>query len=140
MDNHASKAPISFTEYGIPIRNLWHMLLYAWNEVPLKHGWTFEAVEDAPTLDALLASVLVKLMQQRLRIGLAHDYVEQKQTVRGIRGRIDFSETLKKRTLERTQVVCDAQLYSANSLKNQIVRSTLARLLKVGQFGPETAA
>jgi 5-methylcytosine-specific restriction enzyme subunit McrC len=129
-----------FTEYGIPIRNLWHMLLYAWNEVPLKHEWTFEAVEDAPTLDALLASVLVKLMQQRLRIGLAHDYVEQKQIVRGIRGRIDFSETLKKRTLERTQVVCDAQLYSANSLKNQIVRSTLARLLKVGQFGPETAA
>ena len=32
------------TEYGIPIRNLWHMLLYAWDELPVNgdggHGAT----------------------------------------------------------------------------------------------------
>jgi len=135
-----SPNPTQFTEYGIPIRNLWHMLLYAWNEVPLKHEWALEAVEHAPTLDALLASVLMKLMQQRLRIGLAHDYVDEKQTLRGLRGRIDFAETLKSRSLERSQIVCEAQGYSANSLKNQIIRSTLVRLMKVGQFGPFDAA
>ena len=27
-----STSPVQYTEYGIPIRNLWHMLLYAWNE------------------------------------------------------------------------------------------------------------
>jgi 5-methylcytosine-specific restriction enzyme subunit McrC len=134
------KERVQHTEYGIPIRNLWHMLLYAWNEVPLKHEWALAAVEHAPTLDALLASVLMKLMQQRLRIGLAYDYVDEKQTLRGLRGRIDFGETLKNRTLERSQVICEAQSYSANSLKNQIIRSTLARLMKVGQFGPEAAS
>ncbi|HMB24777.1 MAG TPA: hypothetical protein VKP08_18160 [Anaerolineales bacterium] len=127
-----------FTEYGIPIRNLWHMLLYAWNEVPLKHEWMLEAVEDAPTLDALLASILVKLVQQRLRIGLGHEYVAEKRALNAPRGRIDFAESLKQRSLERSQLVCDVQGYSANSLKNQIVRSTIARLVKVGHFGPET--
>ena len=53
------------TEYGIPIRNLWHMLLYAWNEISLETQWAMADVERAPTLDALLASVLMKLMQGR---------------------------------------------------------------------------
>jgi 5-methylcytosine-specific restriction enzyme subunit McrC len=96
-------------------------------------------VERAPTLDSLLASVLVRLMQQRLRIGLGHEYVDTAGALRGIRGRINFAETIKRQELERGQVVCEFQGFRANSLKNQIIRSTLARLVKVGQFGPEPA-
>jgi 5-methylcytosine-specific restriction enzyme subunit McrC len=135
--------PSSFTEYGIPIRNIWHMLLYAWNEVPLNElrGWALKDayVESAPTLDTLLASVLIRLMQQRLRIGLGHDYMEEAGTLRGIRGRINFAESLRQQSLDRGQLICEFQGYRANSLTNQIIRSTLARLLKIGQFGPEPA-
>ena len=136
------KDPIQFTEYGIPIRNLWHMLLYAWNEVPLNsvHGWILEDAERAPTLDTLLASILMKLMQQRLRIGLGHDYQNEQRKVPGIRGRIQFAESLKQRTLERGQLICEFQGYSANSPTNQIIRTTLARLMKVGQFGPDATS
>ena len=130
-----------FTEYGIPIRNVWHMLLYAWNEVPVGdlRGWALReaAVEEAPTLDALLASVLIRLMQQRLRIGLGHDYIEEEGSLRGIRGRIRFGETIKQHALERGQLICEYQGYRVNSRKNQIIRSTLARLIKVGHFGPD---
>ncbi|HSL44433.1 MAG TPA: hypothetical protein VK897_13435, partial [Anaerolineales bacterium] len=73
----------TYTEYGIPIRNLWYMLLYAWNEVPIKHGWARASVEQAPTLDALLGAILMQLMQQRLRIGLGHDYVDEQRALRG---------------------------------------------------------
>lgn len=137
-----SKDPLQFTEYGIPIRNLWHMLLYAWNEVPLDgaRSWMMAYAEQAPTLDALLALILIKLMQQRLRIGLGHDYVEQEQKVAGIRGRIQFGESLKQRTLDRGQMICEFQKYSANSPKNQIIRTTLARLMKAGHFGADTAS
>jgi 5-methylcytosine-specific restriction enzyme subunit McrC len=137
-----SKDPIPFTEYGIPIRNLWHMLLYAWDEAPLNamHGWMMEEAENAPTLDTLLASILIRLMQQRLRIGLGHNYVEEERRFPGVRGRINFAESLKQRTLDGGQLICDFQGFSVNAAKNQIIRSTLARLLKVGQFGPETAS
>jgi 5-methylcytosine-specific restriction enzyme subunit McrC len=87
-----------------------------------------------------MASVLVRLMQQRLRIGLGHDYVDEERPLPRIRGRIDFTETLKQRTLDRSQVVCEFQGYSANSPKNQIIRTTLARLMKVGQFNTYTAS
>jgi 5-methylcytosine-specific restriction enzyme subunit McrC len=129
--------PVQWTEYGIPIRNLWHMLLYAWNEWPLKIQGAMQNVERAPTLDALLASILVTLMQQRLRIGLGRSYVNEEGTLRGIRGRINFAESLKHHTFERDQAYCEFQQYSANSLQNQIIRTTLTRLLQIGQFGPD---
>ena len=133
---------MQFTEYGIPIRNLWHMLLYAWNEAPLNaiQGWMLEEAERAPTLDALLASILIRLMQQRLRIGLGHDYINEERKSPGIHGRINFAQSLKQHTLDEGQLICDFQGYSANSSNNRIIRSTLARLLKVGQFGPNAAS
>jgi len=142
INSQTSKDLIPFTEYGIPIRNLWHMLLYAWDEVPLNaiQGWMMEEAERAPTLDTLLASILIKLMQQRLRIGIGHNYVDEKRKVPGVRGRINFAESLKQRTLDSGQLICEFQGFSVNAAKNQIIRSTLARLLKVGQFGPQAAS
>ena len=132
-----SQATARFTEYGVPIRNLWHMLLYAWNEAPLKGDWIRQDIENAPTLDALLASVLVKLMQQRLRIGLGREYVGQAGLLRGIRGRIDFGESLRQHAFERGEAYSEYQGYSANEPRNQIIRTTLVRLARAGQFGLE---
>jgi 5-methylcytosine-specific restriction enzyme subunit McrC len=120
------------------------MLLYAWNEVPASalRGWAMEDVdaERAPTLDTLLASLLIKLMQQRLRIGLGHDYIDEERSLQRLRGRINFGETLRQRTLDRGQLICEFEGYSANSSKNQVIRTTLDRLIKVGQFGIEDSA
>ncbi len=142
MDSSASAATretIRWTEYGIPIRNLWYMLLYAWNEVPIQTFDVMEDIENAPTLDALLASMLVKLVYQRLRIGLGRDYVDEKRTLKGIRGKINFTDSLKHRTFERGEAHCEFQHYSLNTPKNQIIRSTLIRLVQTGQFGPDPA-
>ena len=38
---------------GVPIRNIWYMLLYAWGEAGAVDLWRAE-VEAAPSLDALL--------------------------------------------------------------------------------------
>jgi len=135
-----SASPISYTEYGIPIRNLWHMLLYAWNEASIKTHWSLKDAEDAPTLDALLASILAKLIRQRIRIGLGRNYVDQHESIQGIRGRINFPESLRQRSFERGEAYCEFPQYSANTSKNQIIRSTVSRLVQVGNFGPDQKA
>jgi hypothetical protein len=50
MNSQTPQPPLEYTEYGVPIRNLWHMLLYAWNEVPVNamRGWALESVERLP--------------------------------------------------------------------------------------------
>src|ERR1044071_9208860 len=86
--------PITFTEYGIPIRNLWHMLLYAWNKPSLSRQISIGEVESAPTLDALLALILIKLLQQRMRVGLGQGYIETSERTRAVRGRVRFSASM----------------------------------------------
>jgi 5-methylcytosine-specific restriction enzyme subunit McrC len=111
------------------------MLVYAWNEAPIKSHWSLGDVEESPTLDALLASILAKLIRQRMRIGLGRSYINQSQSIQGIRGRINFTESLHQHSFERGEAYCEFQQYSANAPKNQIVRSTLVRLVQVGNFG-----
>ena len=125
----------SWTENGIPIRNVWHMLLYAWNELPLRRIGELNDADEAPPLDTLLAFILMKLAQQRLRIGLGRNYVEEKRLLRGIRGRINFTESLKHRTFERGQAYCEFEQFSVNSPKNQVVRGAIVRLVQTGRFG-----
>jgi 5-methylcytosine-specific restriction enzyme subunit McrC len=44
---------------------------------------------------------------------------------------------LRGHSFERGEAYCEFQQYSANAPKNQIVRSTLARLVQIGNFGPD---
>ena len=120
----------------IPIKNLWHMLLYAWGETAFLNRWKAEA-EIAPSLDALLAQVLSSAIEQRFRIGLGRGYSNDSKTLRGIRGRVDFAESLKRLAFENGQAHCRFQTYSHNVPKNQIIRSTMARLVKNGRFGAD---
>lgn len=124
-------------ESGIPIRNLWYILLYAWNETPYSQYWQLSEIEDSPSLDGLLASILAKTIQQRFRIGLGCDYISERHLFRGIRGRINFAASLKQHAFEKGQAFCEYDRFSINAPKNQIIRSTLSRLSKTGQFGPD---
>ena len=139
-DTHTAASSILNTEYGIPIRNLWHMLLYAWSEPVFDRLATIGAGENAPSLDALFARVLLHTMQQRMRIGLGQAYVDQEKSLRGVRGRINFSKSLKQHAFEHGEVECDFQQFSANEPRNQIIRTTLAKLIQGGDFGPDKSA
>lgn len=134
-DNFVSTSSVR-TAYGIPIRNLWYMLLYAWNETPRSPYWRMVDVEESQSLDALLASILAKIVHQRLRIGLGGSYIPEQRLLRGVRGRIHFTNSLKQRAFERGQTFCEFEHYSINAPKNQIIRSTLFHLAQVGQLGP----
>src|SRR4051794_23985985 len=94
IESIAPTSPPFLSKTGIPIRNLWHMLLYVWDAVRLKDAWRVE-VESAPSLDALLASILSNVVRQRLRIGLGRDYKNYEAEIAGIRGRVAFAETVK---------------------------------------------
>lgn len=134
----AAVASVKFTDTGIPIRNVWHMLMYAWNEYQDSRLWGYAAEEDAPSLDALLAGVLLRIYEQRLRIGPGGDYMPREQLLRGVRGRIHFSKSIKTRAFEQGQAFCEFEHFTANAPKNQIIRSTLATIAAAGDFGPDS--
>ena len=124
----------SISSGDIPIRNLWHMLLYAWEQSDLVGKWKSD-VESAPTLDALLASILAHLLRQRLRIGLDRDYRSYERETPGLRGRVLFRESIKRLSLQHGRTVCRFDMFTHDISKNQIIRSTLVHLLNTADFG-----
>jgi 5-methylcytosine-specific restriction enzyme subunit McrC len=120
----------------IPVKNIWYLLLYAWNLMQLRGRWQ-TLVDSAPTLDALLASILKKIICQRLRVGLGRDYSDFVELFHGLRGRIDFSASVKRLAFEQGDAVCRFQRFTADVPKNQIVRSALMQLVMIGQLGPD---
>ncbi len=122
----------------IPIRNLWYLLLYAWGETPKSPYWAMLDSEDAPSIDGMLASVLVRLMQQRVRIGLERNYTPQQQEIAGIRGRVQFAQSIKQRSFTRQHAVCQFDEYTIDIPENRIILSTLTWLSHSGEFGKQT--
>ena len=126
----------TLTEHGIPIRNIWYMLLYAWNHADEISHWRAD-VESAPNLDALLASVLAGLMEQRLRRGLGRAYATKERSVRGVRGRIIFTESVRRQLFDRGEAHCRFPEFTADVPRNRIVKAIVRRLVSVGVMGPD---
>lgn len=126
------------TSTGIPIQNVWYMLLYVWDAFQKKDRWKV-ASEQSPTLDGLLCSVLADLLQQRLRIGLGRTYRQEESEIAGIRGRVDFAKSVKRLAFQRGRSHCRFQSFVPNILKNQIIRSVLSRMIQIGNFGTDKA-
>ena len=110
----------------IPVRNWWHMLLYAWDLVELE-GLFDAKWESAPDLRELLTRILVDLTNRQIRRGLRGDYVDRSATLKTVRGRIDFNRTLGDLLLYKGQLHCEFQEYSLNVPRNQIIAETLQR-------------
>lgn len=124
--------PDHLTEIGdgeqqIPIRNVWYLLLYAWDMAALKGRWQ-TATEDSPRLLGLLARILGEVTRDLLRRQLGRAHSLRSQIVRGIRGRIKFEASLKRLCFLHGKANCSFSELSIDTLKNRILRSTLARL------------
>lgn len=62
--------------------------------------------------------------------GLHRDYVEKKETLKTIRGKVDFNSTLKTLGFKSKKIDCTYDEYSSNNLINQFIYSTLHIVIK----------
>lgn len=117
----------------IPVRNWWHMLLYAWNLAEFKDRHNDVIQEEAPDdLHALLTLILTEITNKQIRRGLRGEYVDRSELLKTVRGRIDFTGTLRELALYRGQLRCEYDEYSLNVPRNQIIISTLYQSLRRG--------
>lgn len=112
----------------VPVRNAWYLLLYAWDLVHWKGRWQAQA-EAAPNLLGLLARVLVDSTRDLLRGQLGRSFGETRDEISGVRGRIDFSASLKRLSFEGGRAVCAFPVLSIDTLRNRVLRATLECLV-----------
>lgn len=113
----------------IPIKNLYHMLTYAFH-ILNEQGYKKLAVEDFENTGDLFAAILINGISQQIKRGLCREYVSETDSISAIRGKIEIAESIKNQTLIRNQMICTFDDFSADFTFNQIIKSTVMLLLK----------
>src|SRR4051812_19957646 len=93
------------SQTGIPVRNLWMLLVYASDLARFLDPLDVQADGDAELPD-LLARLLVAVVERRLRRSLSRGYQARRDVLSRVRGRIDWLETETGLLLRRGRVAC----------------------------------
>lgn len=110
---------------GIPVRNLWLLMLYA-SELFRQMGESKIAVEDNPDdIPDLVAEILVYLVEKRLLGSLSFGYRPKDAVLSRVRGRIDLLNTERHQLLARGQIACRYEEITVNTPRNRYVRAAL---------------
>lgn len=113
----------------VPIKNVLYMFSYIWDKA--------EAIDlvlkdnnddfDSPNI---LAKLFLENIKDVLKIGLYRDYNLHSEEIRGIKGKVDFKESLNQMSFDNAKAVCVFDNFEENNIINQIIKSTAYRLFR----------
>ena len=117
---------------GIPVRNLWLLMLYA-SDLYRHLDTRKVAVEDNPEdIADLVAEILCHHVEERLRRNLSYGYKSEVAIISRVRGRIDTLTTECQRLLERGKICCKFDEMTIDTPRNRYVRAALECLTSPG--------
>ncbi|MYI66972.1 MAG: hypothetical protein F4107_13710 [Gemmatimonadetes bacterium] len=114
---------------SIPILNVYYLLCYAWRHVQERDTKRLASLADLSTVQDLLGKVLATGVNHLVRRGIDRGYVERREDLAGIRGKLAVSETAKRALRSRARAACDFEELSVDILPNRILRTSLRSLL-----------
>lgn len=112
----------------IKIQNIYYMLSYAFQTLK-EQGYKDVETEEFHNVSDLCAAILIKGVTLQIKKGLGREYISEKDTLSGVKGKIDISESIKTQSMLRRQMVCSYDDFSLNTYMNQIIKTTLIKLL-----------
>ena len=121
---------------SIYIKNIYYMLSYAFTTLN-QGGYEDVAAEEFENVHNLLAAILAKGIGRQLKQGLYREYLNRKEDIAAVRGKIDITGTIQKRISKKRVVTCEYDELSENNLLNQILKTTVLILLRHGRVDAE---
>ncbi|EPZ49897.1 McrBC 5-methylcytosine restriction system component [Bacteriovorax sp. BAL6_X] len=122
----------------IPIKNLYYMLTYAWDI--LDEADKIQISKDSYEQDLdFLGSILNSSVNYQLKRGLYKDYLLRSEQTATIKGKINFSDSLKKQTFLKCQAICEFDEYTEDNQPNRIIKTALYRVFCSDNLCPKLA-
>lgn len=113
---------------GIFIKNIYYMLSYAFQI--LKQGdYENVAAEQFEKIHDLFAAILVRGVSRQLKQGLYREYVPVKENLSVMRGRLNVNSTMVLQMQRKRQLSCEFDEYVEDNIYNQILKTTINRLI-----------
>lgn len=120
---------------GVLIKNIYHMLAYAFKSLR-QSGYEDAAAEDFEYIHDLFAAILAEGIGRQLKQGLYREYAVKREELPVMRGRIDMQGTVKKRLERKNLLVCEYGELSEDNILNRILKTTAMLLLKSADVKP----
>ena len=117
----------------IPIANVYYLLCYAWGRAQERNAAKLREIEGLSSAHDLLGKILAGGVNHLVRRGIDRGYLERREDLAGIRGKLAVSETAKRALRSRGRAVCDFEELSLDILPNRILRTSLAALGRLGR-------
>ncbi|MFC5221006.1 5-methylcytosine-specific restriction endonuclease system specificity protein McrC [Bifidobacterium leontopitheci] len=121
-------ASAAITSPGIPIRNVYYMLSYAF-QILQERQYRKLATEPFDNIADLCAAILIQGMTAQIKRGLSREYVPHTDELDSPRGKIEITESVRKATLSRKRLVCTVDDFTVDSRPNRIIKSTMLLLV-----------
>ncbi|MDR0743862.1 MAG: hypothetical protein LBF05_05860, partial [Tannerella sp.] len=113
----------------IPIENIYFLLCYAWNKLDEKDRLNV-SVDGITELADLFAKILINAVKILLKRGIDKYYLDHTDECLRIKGKIDAAQTLKRNLIFKQKIICVYDEFSENILINQILISTINKLIR----------
>jgi 5-methylcytosine-specific restriction enzyme subunit McrC len=123
---------------GIPVRNLWLLMLYASDLFRELHRGKIAVEENPDDIPDLVAEILARVVERRLMRNLTFGYQSQEAVLSRVRGRIDLLNTERHQLLARGMIACRFENLTVNTPRNRFVRGaldTIARIVRRREVG-----
>ena len=112
----------------IPIKNIYYMLCYAWNIIEEINDIEF-GDENFENIYNLMAKILEKFLNSLIKRGFYKNYILVEEDLAMLKGKIDFSKSIKSNVINQKRLICQYDILSTNILFNQIIKSALNKLI-----------
>ena len=108
---------------GIPLRNVWLLMLYA-SDLFRMRGTDLLNVEEMPDeLPDVIAELLAHAVEERLRRNLHRAYEPRKAILDRVRGTIDLLGTESRQLIRQGKVACRYEDLTIDTLRNRTLNS-----------------
>ena len=116
------------------IHNIYYMLAYAFEQLPDEFYEKLTAGEKFDNIFDLLAYILAVRLNKQIKQGLHREYIDFKEELPVLRGRIDVTETIQTQFARRRTVMCEYDDLSENNIFNRIIRTAGEYLFHSGNL------
>jgi len=114
---------------SIPIENIYYLLCYAWDKLDEKDQVKI-SVDDSTEIIDLFAKILINGTRKLLKRGVEKSYITVTEELAGLKGKLEISPTLKTGLYLKQRTICSFDEFSSDILSNQILFTTLSRLIR----------
>lgn len=112
---------------GIPVQNLWLLMLYASEFSYLANEYSGRESIDENVAN-LVADILCYHVEQRLKGNLTYGYKHSTRELNRVRGRINTLETYSKQLLQKGKVSCTFEELSIDTPRNRYICAALNKI------------